>query len=78
MYYRNYYKNLFNPNNIKISKDNVSNKERIALKELKNDTDRVNRIQDKGYNFVLLDKLDYVSRMKTQLDNPIHYIATVN
>jgi hypothetical protein len=30
-------KELFNPNNIKISKDNLSNKERIAVKELKND-----------------------------------------
>jgi hypothetical protein len=64
---------IFNPNNIQSSKDNLSYKERLALSELRKDKDRVIRIQDKGSSFVLLERQDYISKMKKQLDNPIHY-----
>ena len=39
---------LFNPNIVKVAKDNLNQAERSALKELKADNNRVIRIQDKG------------------------------
>ena len=48
---------LINPENIRQAMDNLSKKERAALKELKNayDSEIVIRIQDKGSRFVLID-----------------------
>ena len=34
---------------------------------------KVIRIQDKGSRFVILNKDDYISKMHSQLDNPLHY-----
>ena len=31
------------------------------------------QIQDKGSKFVVIDKSDYDSKMKEQLENPLHY-----
>lgn len=31
------------------------------------------RIQDKGSRFVILGKDHYISKMHSQLDNPLHY-----
>lgn len=66
-------KGIFNPANINKPKDNLSKGERIALKQLKADSNCVIRIQDKGSRFVLLSKDNYVSKMVSQLDNPLHY-----
>ena len=64
---------LFNPNNLRVAKDNLTKLERSALKELKADNDRVIRIQDKGSRFVIMDKNDYITKMDGQLNNPLHY-----
>ena len=45
-------RDLINPENIRQARDNLSKKERAALKELKNDSNVVIRIQDKGSRFV--------------------------
>ena len=66
-------KGIFDPSNIRTNKDNLSFKERKALKELRNNQSSVIRIQDKGYSFVLLNREDYIEKMNSQLDNPIHY-----
>ena len=66
-------KGIFNPDNIKSKVDNLSFKGRKALGELKSDQNKVIRIQDKGSSFVLLDRPDYISKMNSQLDNPLHY-----
>ena len=47
-----------NPENIRRASDNLSKKERAALKELKN-SNVVIRIQDKGSWFVLIDEKEY-------------------
>ena len=52
---------------------NLTKKERLALKELKSDSERIIRIQDKGSRFVLISRKDYTSKMLDQLQNPLHY-----
>ena len=64
---------LFNPDNLKVAKDNLTQAERSALKELKADNDRVIRMQDKGSRFVILEKKDYITKIEEHLNNPLHY-----
>ena len=65
-------KGIFNPANINHPRDNLTKKERLALKELKSDSERIIRIQDKGSRFVLISRKDYTSKMLDQLQNPLH------
>ena len=65
-------KDILNPNSIKFTKDNLSKRERIALRKLKNST-TVIRIQDKGSRFVLLSSADYEEKMFGHLNNELHY-----
>ena len=64
---------LFDPANVCKVSDNLSKGERQALKSLKNSEEHIIRIQDKGSKFVILDKLEYDSKMHQQLRNPLHY-----
>jgi hypothetical protein len=64
---------LFNPNNLRVAKDNLTQAERSALRELKADNGRVIRIQDKGSRFVVIGKEDYIAKMDGQLNNTQHY-----
>ena len=54
------------------SQDNLSKRERSALRELKN-SDVTIRIQDKGSRFVLINSGEYNDKMLDQLNNPLHY-----
>ena len=63
---------LINPENIRQARDNLSKKERVALKEL-NNSNAVIRIQDKGSRFVLIDEKEYEEKMFGQFNNRLHY-----
>ena len=71
LFLSNIRKDVLNPN-IKLTKDNLSERERTALRKLKNSTTVV-RIQDKGSRFVLLSSADYEEKMFSQLNNEVHY-----
>ena len=73
LFLANVRRDLINPDNIRQARDNLSKKERAALKELKNDSNVVIRIQDKGSRFVLIDVKDYEEKMFGQLNNQLHY-----
>ena len=65
-------KDILNPRNISNSQDNLSKRERSALRELKN-SDVTIRLQDKGSRFVLINSGEYNDKMLDQLNNPLHY-----
>ena len=64
---------LFNSANVRKIPDNLSKREREALRSLKKLKDQVIRIQDKRSRIVVLDKSEYDSKMRQQLLNPMHY-----
>ena len=66
-------KDILNPKNCRKPRDNLTKEERLALRNLKSNEDRVIRIQDKGSRFVVLDEQEYVEKMGRQLDNTLHY-----
>ena len=72
LFLSNIRKDILNPNSIKFTKDNLSKRERIALRKLKNST-TVIRIQDKGSRFLLLSSADYEKKMFGHLNNELHY-----
>ena len=72
LFLANVRRDLITPENIKQPRDNLSKKERAALKELKN-SKVVIRIQDKGSRFVLIDDKEYEEKMFGQLNNQLHY-----
>ena len=73
LFLANVRRDLINPENIRQARDNISKKERAALKELKNDSDVVICIQDKGSRFVLIDAKENEEKMFGQLNNQLHY-----
>ena len=72
LFLSNIRKDVLNPNSIKFTKDNLSKREQIAIRKLKNST-TVIRIQDKGSRFVLLSSPDYEEKMFSHLNNELHY-----
>ncbi|XP_068704795.1 uncharacterized protein [Montipora foliosa] len=64
---------LLDPRNVRFIHDNLSVGERQALVTLKQADNVAIQIQDKGSKFVVIDKIDYDSKMKEQLENPLHY-----
>ena len=64
---------LLDPRNVRFIHDNLSVGERQALVTLKQADNVAIQIQDKGSKFVVIDKSDYDSKMKEQLENPLHY-----
>ena len=64
---------MFDPRNVRFIQDNLSVGERQALVTLKQADNVAIQIQDKGSKFVVIDKSDYDSKMKEQLENPLHY-----
>ena len=73
LFLANVRRDLINPENIRQARDNLSKRERVALKELRNDSNVVIRIQDKGSRFVLIDGKEYEEKMFGQLNNQLHY-----
>ena len=59
--------------NLRKCRDNLTREERVALKEIKNQSGLIVGVQDKGSKFVVMGKSEYESKMKQQLENPIHY-----
>ena len=72
LFLSNIRKDPLNPNNIRTAKDNLSSREHLALKNLRNPT-TVIRMQDKGSRFVLLNSVDYEEKVLGQLQNDLHY-----
>ena len=72
LFLANVRRDLINPENIRQASNNLSKKERAALKELRN-SNVVIRIQDKGSRFVLIDEKDYEEKMFGQLNNQFYY-----
>ena len=72
LFLANVRRDLINPENIRQASDNLSKKERAALKELKN-SDVVILIQDKGFRFVLIDEKEYEEKMFGQRNNQLHH-----
>ena len=59
---------IFKPANYKRIKNNISNQERKALKDIQKDTSKTFRIQDKGSRFVVLDSDSYIEKIDRQLE----------
>ena len=53
-------KDLFNPENVKKVRHNLSKDEKAALKDIRYWDKNVVRVQDKGSRFVVLDNEDYI------------------
>ena len=46
---------MFNPENVKIARSNLSKDEKRALREIKSWSDKLVRVQDKGSRFTILE-----------------------
>lgn len=62
-------------NNNNTNNKNLSKKEEIALRQIKNDKDIVITSSDKGKNTVLLDYTDYDHKMKSHLSDTTIYLS---
>ena len=61
---------------IKCHDNNLSKQERLALKDLQNDTNIVIKKADKGAAIVIMDRDDYVKEATRQLSDPKFYTTT--
>ena len=61
-------KEIFNPKNIRKTRNNLNKDEKAALKEIKSWEDKVIRVQDKGSRFVVLNTSDYVEKVEHQIN----------
>ena len=61
-------KEIFNPKNIRKTRNNLNKDEKAALKEIKSQEDKVVRVQDKGSRFVVLNTSDYVEKVEHQIN----------
>ena len=61
-------KEIFNPKNIRKTRNNLKKDEKAALKEIKSWEDKVIRVQDKGSCFVVLYTSDYVQKVEHQIN----------
>ena len=59
---------IFKPKNYRRIKNNISNQERNALKDIQKDTSKTCRIQDKGSRFVVLDSDSHIEKTDRQLE----------
>ena len=58
---------MFKSNNYRRIKNNISNQERTALKDIQKDTSETCRMQNKGSRFVVLDSDSYIEKIDRQL-----------
>ena len=56
-------KELFNPNNIRKTQNNLKKEDKLALNEMKSWDDKVIQVQDKGSRFVILNTNNYVEKV---------------
>ena len=62
---------VLNLRNVRSCRNNLTKGELLTLRELK-DSESVIRIQEKGSRFVVLDQSEYVKKIGSQLNNPLH------
>ena len=60
-------KYLFNPENVKKVRHNLSKDEKAALKDIRNWDKNVVRVRGKGSRFVVLDNEDYIKKVEHQI-----------
>ena len=58
----------FNHNNIREPRNNLNKNEKLALKEIRSQDDKVIRVQDKGLSFVVLSNNYYESKVQHLID----------
>ena len=68
MFINKFSKDLFNPENVKKVRHNLSKDEKAALKDIRNWDKHVVRVQDKGSRFVVLDNEDYIKKVEYQIN----------
>ena len=68
MFIKKIEKDLFNPENVKKVRHNLSKNEKAALKDIRNSEKNVVRVQCKGSRFVVLDNEDYVKKVEHQIN----------
>ena len=56
-------KELFNPNNIRKTQNNLKKEDKLALNEMKSWDDKVIQVQDKGSRFVIPNTNNYVEKV---------------
>ena len=61
-------KDLFNPENVKKVRHNLSKDEKAAPKNIRNWDKNVARVQDKGSRFAVLDDEDYIKKVEHQIN----------
>ena len=61
-------KEIFNPKNIRKTRNNFNKNEKVALKEIKSWEDKVIRVQDKSSRFVVLNSCDYIEKVELQIN----------
>ena len=61
-------KELFNPNNIKKTQNNLNKEEKLTLKEMKSWNHRVIRVQHEDSRFVVLDTNCYIENVEHQIN----------
>ena len=68
MFIKKIEKDLFNPENVKKVRHNLSKNEKAARKDIRNYDKNVVRVQCKGSRFVVLDNEDYVKKVEHQIN----------
>ena len=61
-------KEIFNPKNIRKTRNNLNKDVEVALKEIKSWEEKVIRVQDKASRFVVLSTCDYVEKVEHQIN----------
>ena len=61
-------KELFNLNNIRKTRDNLSKEEKLTLKEMTSWDDKVICVKDKGSRFAFLDTNSYIEKVENQIN----------
>ena len=55
-------------------KSNITKRERVVLKNLKNNKDIIIARADKGHCIVIMDRLEYLQKMETKLSDTTTYV----
>ena len=61
-------KELFNPNNIKQTQNNLNKKEKLDFKKMRSWDNKVISVQDKGLRFIVLDINSYIEKVEHQIN----------
>ena len=73
MFLDNIEKELFNPNNIRKTQNNLKKEDKLALNEMKSWDDKVIQVQDKGSRFVIPNTSNYVDKVVQQINRSSYH-----